>query len=510
MIFSYPLDDEMILRKKRSFKRKLLESQQNFLEKKIAILGGSSTHEVREILELFLLDGGIKPCFYESEYNRFYEDAVFDNQALLDFDPDIIYIHTSIYNLQSPSSASKDFWYFETHQQLKDYAKNTLNYYESIWREIQRRYKSVIIQNNFELPSERNFGNFDAIKGKVAAINMVNSNFAEQIAKFKGVYLQDICYLSAQVGLDKWFDNQLYYQAKYAMSMQGIVALAFNLSRIIFSIFGKSKKVLALDLDNTCWGGVIGDDGLGGIVVGDETALGEAYSAFQSYVRSLKDRGIVLAVCSKNEFDNAKEGFVHPRSELKFDDFSAFYANWNPKHENLQNMAYELSLGTDSFVFVDDNPSEREIVRINLPQVSVPEVGDDITHFIKHIDRNRYFESISIGREDLMRVQSYADNAKRIQAQNTFKNYDDFLQSLEMRAEIQPFSPIYLDRITQLINKTNQFNLTTKRFDFSEVKALSEDKDVITLYGKLEDKFGDNGLIAISVGKIIEGGGIVI
>jgi FkbH-like protein len=259
-----------------------------------------------------------------------------------------------------------------------------------------------------------------------------------------------------------------------------------------------------LDLDNTCWGGVIGDDGLDGIQIGTETAVAEAYTAFQQYAKDLKDRGITLAVCSKNDFANAKEGFSHPDSILKFEDFTSFKANWDPKSHNIVDIAKEINIGIDALVFIDDNPVEREIVSSQVPHVSVPDIGDDITQYIDYIDKSGYFEPIALLEDDTMRNKYYEDNKKRLEEETQFQSYDEFLESLDMSGEIKAFSPVYLDRITQLTNKTNQFNLTTKRYTFAEIEEMSNSDKYITLYGKLSDKFGDNGLISIVIGELKE------
>lgn len=492
MQFSFPLDYDFILRKKRSLKRELLNKDLNFLKKRIAILGGSTTAEIKDILEIFLLDLGILPTFYESEFNKYYEDAVFGNKELNDFKPDLIYIHTSFVNLKLP---------ILNLQNMQKSLDDEISKIKEIWKSLER-FNCCVIQNNFELPNTRLLGNLDGLQGRVFFIRELNYKISQLMQSSSNIFLHDINYLSAMIGIEKWFDKKLFYQAKYAMSMEGIVELSFSLSRLIGAIFGKSKKALVLDLDNTCWGGVIGDDGIGGIVIGDETALGESYSAFQQYVLELKQRGIILSVCSKNEFNNAKEGFSHPRSVLKYDDFACFIANWELKNQNIQTIAKNLNIGEDSLVFIDDNPSEREVVSLTLPQVAVPNVGSDVIDFIAHIDRNYYFETIGISSDDLERSAYYLQNSKRQMEQSSFKDYSDFLKSLQMKAEILPFSAIYLDRITQLINKTNQFNCTTKRYDLASIEQISKSDEYITLYGKLIDKYGDNGLIAISIGRL--------
>ena len=495
-LLKYQINPNMILRKKKSIKKELLKKQ-NFTEKNIAILGGSTTAEIRNILELFLLDSNIKPNFYESEYNKYYEDALFGHKELEKFNPDIIYIHTSNVNIMKYPNLK------ETEEDVYNMIKTEIERYKSIWQSLSK-YDCSIIQNNFDYPINRSLGNLDCydIHGKTYFINQLNQEFSKSANKIKSLYLNDINYLSSYIGLQNWFDKSLWYQAKYALSMEAIPELAFNISKIINSIFGKTKKCLILDLDNTCWGGIIGDDGLNGIHIGTETAIAESYTSFQKYAKELKQRGITLAACSKNDFKNAKEGFEHPESVLRFDDFTSFKANWDPKHENIMDIAKEINIGIDSLVFIDDNPVERDIVSSQVPSVAVPNVGNDVIHFIDHIDRNGYFEPISLLADDINRNKYYEDNKKRTKEESTFKSYEEFLISLEMIANTKSFSSIYLDRITQLTNKTNQFNLTTKRYTAGEIENISSNDEYIKIYGKLIDKYGDNGLIAITIGNV--------
>jgi FkbH-like protein len=494
----YPLDIDKLLRKKKSIKKELL-NKKNLAEKNIAILGGSTTSEIINILELFLLGSGIKPNFYESEYNKYYEDALFGNDVLDKFNPDIVYIHTTNQNIIKYPELNNNV------DEIFTLINNEIEQYKSIWSSLTK-YNCPIIQNNFDYTVNRSLGNLDFydIHGRTYFINQLNDKFSQEARVIKHLYINDINYLSSYIGLNNWFDKSLWHQAKYALSMDSIPELAFNISKIINSILGKSKKCLVLDLDNTCWGGVIGDDGLDGISIGVETAIAESYTSFQKYVKELKQKGVILAVCSKNDFQNAKEGFKHPDSVLKFDDFTSFKSNWDPKHQNILDIAKEVNIGVDSLVFIDDNPVERDLVSSQVPSASVPNIGNDVINFIDHIDRNGYFEPISLSIDDINRNKYYEDNKKRSQEQSIYKSYDDFLVSLEMTAEINSFSSIYLDRITQLTNKTNQFNLTTKRYTASEIENIATSDEYIKIYGKLTDKYGDNGLIAISIGRIKE------
>ncbi|MDA9574280.1 HAD-IIIC family phosphatase [Porticoccaceae bacterium] len=494
--FRYPLDVNKILRKKKSFKRQLL-NKNNLIEKRVAILGGSTTSEIKQVLELFLLNDGIKPRFYESEYNKYYEDSLFGNDVLENFKPDIVYIHTTnvnITNFPDPKDEISD---------VDVLLENEIQKYKSIWESLSR-FDCAIIQNNFDYTDYRSLGNLDCydIHGKTYFINRLNALFALNARELKNLYINDINYLSSYIGLRSWFDRSLWHQAKYALSLDSIPELAFNICKIINAVLGGSKKCLVLDLDNTCWGGVIGDEGVNRISLGTETAVAESYSAFQSYAKELWSRGITLAVSSKNDFTNAREGFSHPESVLRFDDFTSFKANWDPKDENILKIAQEINIGIDSLVFVDDNPVERDIVRSQFSSICVPDVGNNVVDFIAHIDRNGYFEPVALSQDDINRTRFYSDNNRRVQEQSTFRSYDEFLISLLMTAEIRSFSDIYLDRITQLTNKTNQFNLTTRRYTSGEIGKIAKDDSYIKIYGKLTDKFGDNGLVAISIGRI--------
>lgn len=495
-IFEYPLDHEYILRKRKSIKKTLLEKE-NFIEKKVAILGGSTTSEIKNILELFLLNENIKPIFYESEYNKYYEDALF-SEELEKFSPDIVYIHTNYHNITFfPTIEDKD-------DEVREILEKEYGKFQSIWKSLEKKFNCVIIQNNFDFPKNRIMGNYDRVSsnGRINFIDSLNRKFVDYSKNNNKFYVNDINYLSAQIGLEKWEDNLLWYSYKYAVSYEAIPRLCKSVSNIIKAIYGKNKKCIVLDLDNTLWGGVIGDDGLNGIKIGTETAIGEAYTGFQRYIKDIKKLGITLAVASKNEDQIAKEGLNLNDMVLKEKDFFSIKANWNPKTENIKDIANEINIGLDSIIFLDDNPVEREIVRKQLPEVEVPEIGDDVLEYINYVDQNGFFEIISFSKEDLERTKYYEDNKERENIKSQFKNYADFLKSLEMIAEIDFAKPIYFDRITQLINKTNQFNLTTKRYTLAEIENIASSKDKILIYGRLKDKFGDNGLITIIIGNI--------
>ena len=300
-------------------------------------------------------------------------------------------------------------------------------------------------------------------------------------------------------GLQKWADPFYWHMYKYACAVQAIPELAYNTANIIKSIYGKNQKAFVLDLDNTLWGGVVGDDGADNIEIGQETSMGQLYSEFQEYLRAHKDLGILLTVNSKNDEENALSGLNRPDSVLKPEDFLIIKANWSNKDQNIIEIAKELNIGTDSLVFVDDNPAERHIVESQVAGVKVPEV-EDVVKFITTLDRAGYFEVTSLSDDDLARNDMYKANVERKKQEASYTDYSDYLLSLDMDAEIGPFTPMYMARIAQLTNKSNQFNLTTKRCSQADIESFAENPDYITLYGKLNDKFGDNGVVSVVFG----------
>lgn len=497
----YPFDSLFILRKRKTIKRLLEEYKQNsgsvFITKRIAFLGGSSTHDIREILELFLLNVGIEPLFYESEYAQYWQDIMFDNEGLDNFKPDLIFIHTSSKNINKYPTV------YDSDEVIRTKLEEQYNHFEIMWKKIQEKYHCPIIQNNFEQPYFRLMGNKDVsdIHGRNNFINRLNQLFYLYAQNNNNFFINDINYLASSFGLQRWADPSFWYLYKYILNFEAIPEFAYNLANIIKSIYGKNKKVLMLDLDNTLWGGIVGDDGAENIEIGQETAVAEIYTEFQQYLKAHKGLGVLLTINSKNEKENAIAGLTRPDSVLKPEDFIVIKANWNPKSQNANETAEILNLGVDSFVFVDDNPAEREIIKANIKGIAVPEITSP-ENYINILDRCGFFEVTNFSNDDLKRNEMYKANIARETLKSEFTNYSDFLLSLQMQAEIGPFVSIYMSRIAQLTNKSNQFNLTTKRCTQAEIEKIAADKNYITLYGKLEDKFGDNGVVSIVFGHI--------
>ncbi|MDR0920490.1 MAG: HAD-IIIC family phosphatase [Oscillospiraceae bacterium] len=488
---------EALFRKYKSLKREFLAEETAWLDKKIAVLGGSTTDNIIKMLDLYLLSNGIKCEFYESEYAQYWNDAVFGNSELENFNPDIIFIHTSNRNISQYPQPS------DTAETVKNLLNDEFEKFTVMWEKLSEKYNCPIIQNNFEQPFYRLMGNAECsfISGHINFLTKLNLKFAEYAQKHKGFYINDINYLQADFGISKWSDPFYWHMYKYALCNEAIPAFAKSISNIIKSIYGKNKKAFALDLDNTLWGGIVGDDGAENLEMGQETSLGQTYSEFQSYIKAHKQLGVILNVVSKNETENALSGLNRPDSLLTPDDFIMIKANWEPKSENLQAIAHELSLLPESFVFVDDNPAEREIIKQVLPNVPTPEITTP-EHYIQTIDREGFFEVTSLTDDDRNRVEQYKDNAARSKLQTQFTDYNEYLRSLEMVTEIAPFIPMYYSRIAQLTNKSNQFNLTTLRCTQEEIEKYANDEKYITLYGKLKDKFGDNGVVSVIIGEI--------
>lgn len=362
---------------------------------------------------------------------------------------------------------------------------------------------AVCIVQTLAAPAEGLFGSFDrrtdaAQKAAIDAFNRAVAAGAEGSADV----LLDVAGLAETVGLGNWHSPSEWNLAKLPFASTFLPLYADHVGRLIGAMRGKARKVLVLDLDNTCWGGVIGDDGMDGIRLAEGDAVGEAFRDVQRTALALRARGVVLAVSSKNTDEIARRVFKeHPEMLLRESHIAVFQANWNDKATNIKSIAEELSLGLDSFVFLDDNPAERGLVREFLPQVAVPELPDDPALYARTLMAGGYFEAIGFSDEDRKRASYYEDNAKRATLQSSVGSLDDYLASLDMEITFAPFDAKGRERVAQLINKSNQFNLTTRRYTEAEVAAFEADASLLTLQVRLADKFGDNGMISVILGR---------
>jgi len=376
-----------------------------------------------------------------------------------------------------------------------------LRYLEAIVGGIQRNGSAVCILQTIASPVERLFGSLDrSAPGTPRRVaDQVNAGIAE-MSKRSGCALLDVAGLAEIVGLGNWHSPAEWNLAKVPFAQMFLPLYADHVCRLLAALNGKSRRCLVLDLDNTLWGGVIGDDGLKGIQVAQGDPLGEAYLDFQRYALTLRERGVVLAVSSKNEDATARLPFrEHPEMILKEEHFAVFQANWSDKATNLLAIAEELALGIDSLVFADDNPFERELVRQKLPQVAVPEMPTDPSLYARTLSAAGYFEAAVLSREDLSRAAYYDGNARRAALRRQSGDILEYLASLDMEIVFRPFDEAGRARIAQLINKSNQFNLTTRRYTEAEVAAAESDRNCFTLQIRLLDNLGDNGMISVII-----------
>jgi FkbH-like protein len=331
-------------------------------------------------------------------------------------------------------------------------------------------------------------------------LERLNHRLAEDVRK-AGDLILDTASLAAAVGVDEWYDDVYWATSKLPFAQAFVPLYADCVWRVVAAARGKARKCLVLDLDNTVWGGVIGDDGISGIVIGNGNPTGEAFLAVQRLALALRQRGVLLAVSSKNEEAAARAPFQsHPEMLLRESHIAVFQANWIDKASNLRSIANTLNIGLDALVLLDDNPAERALIRRELPEVAVPDLPTDPAHYPRILAWAGYFETVSYSTEDAERAQYYASNAKRAELAATTTDMDGYLASLEMVMTVLPFGPIGRSRIAQLINKTNQFNLTTRRYTEQQVAALEEDQTVVALQVRLTDTFGDNGMISVVIG----------
>jgi FkbH-like protein len=375
-------------------------------------------------------------------------------------------------------------------------------YLRSLRDGIRRNFQAPVIFQTLATPPGALFGSFDlrvsgTLRTAIAVLNEAIVALAED-----GDFILDVAGLVHRVGAERWFDEPQWLAHKVAFNLAMIPAYADHVGRLIGAIRGRSRKCLVLDLDNTLWGGAIGDEGLSGIELGQGSPDGEAFLAVQQMALALRNRGILLAVCSKNDDANARLPFrEHPDMLLNEHHIAAFHANWTDKVSNLEAIAKSLNIGLDALVLLDDNPAERAQVRKALPAVATPEIGNDPSTYAWTILSAGYFEAVSFLDEDKRRAEQYTAEFQRVKVMEGTRDFGDYLSELDMTISFAPFDPLGRARISQLINKSNQFNLTTRRYTEVDVANFEADPSVLTLQVRLRDRFGDSGMIAVLIAR---------
>jgi FkbH-like protein len=463
---------------------------------RIAVLGNTTMSQLGGFIELFLFAQNIDAEIYEAPYGVMRQEILDPGSELYSFRPQFIFLAPTRRDLGAlpPGNSSADA--------LDAAVSDAANEWVGLWQVLHERLSCQIIQNNFDTPPWQVFGNLEMSWASApgAYIDRVNRTLLALAPSW--VSIHDVDRLASMIGRLNWGDERFFHIAKLPCAPEYLPVYGRSVAGLIAARLGRSRKCLVLDLDNTMWGGVIGDDGLAGIKLGQGDAVGESFVAFQRYIKGLAERGVILAVCSKNEDRNAREPFeTHPEMVLKLGDISCFVANWEDKATNIRRIAQELNIGLDSLVFVDDNPAERAIVRRLVPDVAVPELPVDPADYLRALDAGRYFDAVSISSEDFKRTEYYKANVERRQIASAAGDIQQFLASLDMRGRIGPIGAMELERSVQLIGKSNQFNLTTRRYSAADVQTLMDSADWVTRQVKLSDKFGDNGLISVLLAR---------
>ena len=476
--------------------KKLAKEELNAPKVKVALLGDTATQLLVTAIKGEAVDRGIAMDLYEGEYSQVERQLMDPTSELYEFNAEITIIFQSTHKLgEYHSSLSTD-----KQEQLAD---ERLSFISSLCESQSFANKKIIYFNYPEI-EDTIFGSYankveSSLSYQVRKLNYELMNLSKQ---YSNLFICDIAGLQNMFGRRFMFAPNVYMTTEMVLSVNALPYVASRVVDIIAAIRGQFKKCLILDLDNTVWGGVIGDDGIEGIELGHGLGIGKAFTEFQMWVKKLKQRGIIICVASKNNEDTAKEPFEkHPDMVLKLDDIAVFQANWETKVDNIRTIQSILNIGFDSMVFLDDNPFERNIVRENIPGITVPELPEDPAMYLEYLYSLNLFETASYSNADKDRTKQYQVEAKRVSLSKTFTNEADFLKSLNMVSTVSGFTKFNTPRVAQLSQRSNQFNLRTIRYTEADIEAMAKDPDVIDLSFTLEDKFGDNGLIAVIIMK---------
>ena len=463
---------------------------------KIALIGDTATQFLATAIRGTGVERGYQIDLFEAEYNQVERQFLDPSSELYQSDADYIVLFQSTHKLgEKHSLLSAD--------QQETLAEERLAFIASICENPALADKKIICLDYPEI-EDTVFGSYatkvsSSLTYQVRKLNMGLMDLSQQYAN---LFICDIAGLQNKLGRNIMFAPNVYVSTEMVLSIDALPYVAGRVMDIVCAIKGQFKKCLILDLDNTVWGGVIGDDGIEDIQLGHGLGIGKAFTEFQMWVKKLKQRGIIICVASKNNEETAKEPFEkHPDMVLKLEDIAVFQANWETKVDNIRTIQRILNIGFDSMVFLDDNPFERNIVRENIPGITVPELPEDPGEYLEYLYSLNLFETASYSQADKDRTKQYQVEAKRVSLQKTFSNEADFLKSLDMVSVVSGFNAFNTPRVAQLSQRSNQFNLRTVRYTEADIEAYGKDPDVIDLSFTLEDKFGDNGLIAVIIMK---------
>ncbi len=470
------------------------KTSSDFSKIKLAILGDSATQFLGQGIKGLGIDSKMEFEVYESDFGQIDQEIFNPSSGLFNFDPDFVLIfHDSNKLLQKFMDTPLD--------QRQQFGESHIQNLSKLYSTLKEKLSAKLLYFNLAEFRDGVFGNYsNKVEGSfLYQLRKINFNLMNLSSELKDLFIVDICSVCNQMGRDHFFNARLYYQASLTISLDGLPFVAQQTLDIIKALKGQIKKCLIFDLDNTLWGGVIGDDGLERIEIGN-LGSGKAHSELQKWGKQLKERGIILAVCSKNDEETAKEPFLkHPEMVLKLEDFAIFVANWNNKADNIRDIQKVLNIGFDSMVFIDDNPYERNLVKESLPEVCVPDLPEDPVDYIDFLRNENLFETSSHSGNDQKRTEQYRAEAERIVYQKSFSDPGEYLSSLKMQAEIREFDNFSIPRVAQLAERSNQFNLRTIRYSEAEINSISDSQDQIGLTISLKDKYGEYGIIAIII-----------
>lgn len=461
---------------------------------KLAVLGNAATQLLTAAIEGNAKLEGINLEVFDADYNQIALQLMDPESETYAFQLDFVLLYESTNKLYEE-------FLDEDNVEKRNFADRVMERITGFWDLVSQNTSAKILQCNFTEISDRAFGSYSCKTDMsfIFQIRKLNYLLQQAIAEHSFVYPVDLLSLQLQMGSDKWYNPALYYDTKLACDINALPYFSKCVVDILKVVKGRVKKCVVLDLDNTLWGGVIGDDGIGGIEIG-ELGKGHAYADFQRWLKQLKERGILLAVCSKNDEDKAKEPFEkHEEMILKLLDISMFVANWNDKAANIRLIQESLNIGMDSIVFIDDNAFERNLVRELIPEITVPELPEDPADYLGFLQAENLFETISYSDEDRERTDQYQAEFKRKDMQGMAASLEDYLKGLKMTGGMKKFEPDKFARIAQLTQRSNQFNLRTVRYTEDDIKRISEDDKYITAYCTLKDKFGDYGLVSVLI-----------
>lgn len=461
---------------------------------KLAVLGNAATQFLATAIEGNAKLERINLEVFDADYNQIVFQLMDPQSEVYAFQPDFILLYEATDKLYEE-------FLDEDSTGKRTFADRAMERITGFWDMVSRNGNTKVLQCNFTEISDRAFGSYSC-KTDVSftfQIRKLNYLLQQAMAGHAFVYPVDLLSIQLQLGADKWHNSALYYDTKFACDMNALPYFSKCVVDVLKAMKGQVKKCVVLDLDNTLWGGVIGDCGIGGIEIG-ELGKGHAFADFQRWLKQLKERGILLAICSKNDENKAKEPFEkHEEMILKLSDISMFVANWNDKATNIRLIQESLNIGIDSIVFIDDNAFERNLVRELIPEITVPELPEDPADYLDFLQAENLFETISYSDEDRERTSQYQAEFKRKDMQSMAASLEDYLKGLKMIGEMEKFEPDKFARIAQLTQRSNQFNLRTIRYTEDDIKRISEDDKYITAYCTLRDRFGDHGLVSVLI-----------